>query len=212
MRGALVEGIFAAAAADFDSRERDIGALEIECDAGASGGGEDAAPVGIGAGEGGFYQRRIRDGARDLLAARSVGAPRTSISITCCAPSPSSTICKREGHADEFQRGAEIFPVVICASLILRAPDAPLASSVTVSLVEVSPSTVMELKVRVDHGAQRARKQRGRNVGVGGEKAEHGGHIGLNHPRAFGAAEDANLFAVDAAFRGGPLWDACPWS
>src|SRR3984885_16132138 len=53
MCGAFVEGIFLAAAADFDSGGGNLGALEIEGDTGAAGGCEDPAPVGIGAGDGG---------------------------------------------------------------------------------------------------------------------------------------------------------------
>src|SRR5580704_17666366 len=49
MRGAFVEGIFAALAEDFYACERNIRALEIEGDTGAAGGCQDAAPVGIGA-------------------------------------------------------------------------------------------------------------------------------------------------------------------
>ena len=54
---ALVEGMFAAATADGDACEIDVHALEIEFHAGASGGGEDASPVRVGAGESGLYQR-----------------------------------------------------------------------------------------------------------------------------------------------------------
>ena len=39
----------------------------IEGDSGASGGGEQAAPVGVGRGPGGFAERRVGDGAGDGL-------------------------------------------------------------------------------------------------------------------------------------------------
>src|SRR5580693_5679309 len=74
MCGAFVEGVFLAAAANFYPGEGNIGALEIEGDTGAAGGGQDAAPVGIGAGDGGFYQWRIRDGERDLLCGAIAGS------------------------------------------------------------------------------------------------------------------------------------------
>src|SRR5271168_5244760 len=59
--------MFAAAAANCDSSEADVSALEVECDAGAAGGCEDAPPVWVSSGESGFYQRGIRDGARDFV-------------------------------------------------------------------------------------------------------------------------------------------------
>ena len=82
VNGALVERMLAATAADRNARDPNVHALGIEFHAGAAGGGEDAAPVRIGAGERRLHQRRIRNRARDRSAARSDGAPRTSISIT----------------------------------------------------------------------------------------------------------------------------------
>ena len=35
------------------------------------------------------------------------------------------------------------------------------------------------------------------NGGIGGYEAEHGGHVGVNHPRALGHAADVNLGAAD---------------
>ena len=51
VNGALIEIVFAAAAANGDACDPDVGALPIEFDAGATGGSEDAAPVRVGAGE-----------------------------------------------------------------------------------------------------------------------------------------------------------------
>ena len=109
-----------------------------------------------------------------------------------------------ERLADEFQRRAEFFPIVICVCDFARAGcavgqqrDGVVGGGVAVHGDGVEGS--------LDDGAQRAGEQRGGNGRVGGEKAEHGGHVGLNHSGAFGAAEDANLFAADAAFRSGPF-------
>src|SRR5712664_3268677 len=63
--GALVEIERLAAPQDGDARHLDIHARRVEENAGAPGGGEDAAPVGVAAGEGGFHQRRSRNGFRD---------------------------------------------------------------------------------------------------------------------------------------------------
>ena len=84
-----------------------IDALEIECDAGAAGGGEDAAPVGVGAGEGGLYERRIRDGARDLICgAIAWGAADFDFDHALRAFAVGDDR-EREGLADVFERGAE---------------------------------------------------------------------------------------------------------
>src|SRR5271167_2208292 len=74
-------------------------------------------------------------------------APRTSISITRCAPSPSATICR----ARERQTSSRATRKARCAEVpdfIAGASAAPLARTSTVSLVEVSPSIEMALKVR----------------------------------------------------------------
>ena len=55
----------------------------------------------------------------------------------------------------------------------------------------------MELKVELTPSATRATAS-GRNVGVGGDEAEHRRHVRLNHSRAFRAAEEADFFAPDA--------------
>src|SRR5208283_2247105 len=52
-----------AAVADEDALHTNIGLGGIESHAGITGGGKDAAPVGVGAGYGGFDQRRICDGS-----------------------------------------------------------------------------------------------------------------------------------------------------
>ena len=107
VHGALVEVVLAAAAANGDAGDPDVDALPIEFHAGAAGGGEDAAPVGIGAGEGGFHQRRIRDGARDLLGgAIGWGAAHFDFDHALRAFAIFDDR-KRERHADAFQRGAE---------------------------------------------------------------------------------------------------------
>ena len=67
MRLPLAERIFDAAAADQHSAHVNFGFVRVEFHSGASRGSQDAAPVGIGAGEHCFYQRRARDGARHLF-------------------------------------------------------------------------------------------------------------------------------------------------
>ena len=56
-----------------------------------------------------------------------------------------------------------------------------------------------------DGSAQSAIEQRGRDGRVRGDEREHRGHVRLDHSRAFGAAEQANLLPADAAFGRGPF-------
>src|SRR5207237_1302395 len=62
-----------AGAADGRALQVDIDLRGIERHAGVSGGGQDASPVGIGAGHGGFDKRRVGDRARDLGGRAVVG-------------------------------------------------------------------------------------------------------------------------------------------
>ena len=78
-----------AAAHDRDVVEVELEPVGLERDAGVAGRGQDAAPVGIGAGDGGLDQRRRRDarappGGRP----RALRAPRTSTVTTWWTPSP----------------------------------------------------------------------------------------------------------------------------
>ena len=52
-------------AADGQDAEVDIDAIGIDLSAGVADGGDEASPVGIGAGPGGFDQRRVGDGLGD---------------------------------------------------------------------------------------------------------------------------------------------------
>ena len=54
---AFVEGAGQTGAADFDVLEGDVDGSRVEVHSGVSGGGEDAAPVGIGSGNRCFYER-----------------------------------------------------------------------------------------------------------------------------------------------------------
>src|SRR5207245_4408596 len=45
------------------------------------------------------------------------------------------------------------------------------------------------------HVAQRLLQKRGRNRRIGGDKRQHRRHIGMNHPRALGAAYEMNALS-----------------
>ena len=89
---------------------------------------------------------------------------------------------------------------------------APLARASSVSFVEVSPSTVMELKVRLDRGIEGTLQQRRCDGCVGNDVSQHRRHIGMNHSRAFGAAEQADGAARKECSATPPTLAACRWS
>ena len=70
MRHALVESMFAAVAANRQIGQMDVHSIGFEFDAGAARGGDDPAPIRVGAGESRLDQRGIRDGASDLIRCR----------------------------------------------------------------------------------------------------------------------------------------------
>ena len=83
--------------------------------------------------------------ARSRAISRS-GTPATSTMNSLLAPSPSAAIAL----ARSAQRLVSVASRVLKAALpgsIAGAPEAPLASAMTVSLVDMSPSTVMVLNV-----------------------------------------------------------------
>ena len=86
-----------------------------------------------------------------------------------------------------------------------RLAARPVAKRSKVSLVEVSPSMVMALKVsstaRIERVAQRLRLDRR----IGEEKGEHGRHVGRDHAGALGDAIDGDLDAVDLGLARGEL-------
>ena len=119
MNGELVESVFAAAAANGDACDPDIDALTIEFHAGAARGGEDAAPVRIGSGEGGFHQRRIRNGPRELIGgAIGGGAAHFNFDHTLRAFAVFDD-GERERHADALESRAESFVIGSAADAIL---------------------------------------------------------------------------------------------
>ena len=76
------------------------------------------------------------------LADPSSTAPVTSIRISFCAPSPSRTTCSARSSRTSSNAAAN------SSSGPASLPAAPVANSSTVSLVEVSLSTVVQLKLR----------------------------------------------------------------
>ena len=120
----------------------------IEFHAGAAGGGENAAPVGIAAGESGLDQRRSGDGFRDSARGGfGFRAAHFDFDHALRAFAVGDDL-QRERAADFFECGGERAMRRVAGLDRCGAPAAPLARTSSVSLVEVSPSTLMELKVR----------------------------------------------------------------
>ena len=178
----------------------------IELHAGAARCRQDASPVRIGAGKHRLHQRRVRRWCAPPAPRRaSLGAPRTSISITRLAPSPSATICSASEWHTCSSAVEEALIVRRPRERSTRFPALPLARTSTVSFVEVSPSTVMALNVVGHHGRERALQKRLPNGRVGHDVREHRRHIRMDHPRALGAAQQADRFAAEPAARRRPF-------
>ena len=64
-------------------------------------------------------------------------------------------------------------------------------------MVEVSPSTVMQLNERATASRVSALQRRRRDRGVGEDEGQHRRHVRGDHPRAFGDAIDAHRPAFD---------------
>ena len=78
-----------------------------------------------------------------------------------------------------------------------RFAACPVAKTSSVSLVEVSPSMVTQLKVRSALSATSALQRRGRDRCVGEDEAQHRRHVGLDHAGALAEAVDHDIAAVD---------------
>src|SRR5215475_9326485 len=106
--GAFVEIEWLAAFQDFDSRHSDFDERWIEFDARAAGCGEDAAPVGVAAGESGFDERRSGDGLCDLFGRGfSLGSADFDFDDALGAFSVGDNLLG-ERAADAFERGGEL--------------------------------------------------------------------------------------------------------
>ena len=86
-------------------------------------------------------------------------------------------------RADLAERGRQCAPARAAAAR-------PLASTSTVSLVDVQPSTVMALNDTSTAARSAARSMLGSTDGVGGAQRQHGGHVGGQHGRALGHGAD----------------------
>ena len=78
-----------------------------------------------------------------------------------------------------------------------RASAAPVANSRQVSLVEVSPSTVMQLNVVLTCSSRSSCKRFRLDRRVGEDEAQHGRHVGRDHAGALAEAVDGDARIAD---------------
>jgi hypothetical protein len=159
------------------SRNRSIRRLVEVVDAGIADGGEDAAEVGVGREEGGLDQRRVGDGVADRLALGGVAAAFDLDGDELGGAFAVAHDGLGQFGATEVTASASRRPSALSSDSISALPAVPEAISMKESLVEVSPSTVMQLKLRSAASRTRACAARLRHGGIGGHEAEHGGHV-----------------------------------
>ena len=151
MRDLLVETDCAHATfKDHLAPDRDAQPVRVKGYAAVACGGDQPAPVGVCARPGALVERAVRDGAGDLPGVVfGLGAS----DFECDDVGDSLAVVDdlvREAGGDQLERPSISLPPL--ASVPSFTPLAPLASRSTVSLVEVSPSIEIELKLRSTAG------------------------------------------------------------
>ena len=127
------------------------------------------------------------------------------------APSPSAAIL-RARSMQTASRAARNRSASALAAVSAGAPDRPLASRKHESLVLVSPSTVIMLKVRSTARFSAVRAKAGSSAASVPMKASMVAMFGWIMPDALGHRADAHLAAADLERDRGTPWRACRWS
>ncbi len=81
----------------------------------------------------------------------------------------------------------------------------PVATSSSVSQVEVSPSTVMQLNERSTALGEQGLQDGGRDLGIGPHKGQHGRHVRGDHAGALGDAVEGDFNVADLGGAAGDL-------
>ena len=156
-----------------------------------------AAPIGVLAGDRRLDQRRIGDRQRDALGRarrswRRSRSPRPACGRPRRRARPAAPATSAPGSsASRERREPRILEVGDAPAP--RFAAAPVANSSSVSLVEVSLSTVTALK-RLADACRKQRLQHGRgDRRVGCHERQHRRHVGRDHARALGDAVDRHV-------------------
>ena len=123
--------------------------------------------------------------------------PSSTVTVmNLVAPSPSRTIiCASSCDRAITAADKAAYPALSIAST--STPEAPVAISMNESLVDVSPSMVMQLNDWSAASLTRWSSTGLRHLGVGGDKSEHGRHVGPDHAGAFGDPGQGHALAAD---------------
>ena len=147
-------------------------------------------------------------------ASARVRQPWTSTVIRCVAPFAVGGNRLGQVLADFEQRGAEVVERFAGERGRGRGRPgslgcAPLASSSTVSLVLMWPSTLMQWNDSSTASTRAAWASCLPQRGVGHHQREHRGHVGADHRGPLGHAGDARRHAADRAPPGRGAWAPC---
>ncbi len=214
--GGLVEaGGAAAVTADGQAAEPDVDAVGVDLGAGVTDGGDETAPVGIGAGPGGFDERRMGDGFGD---AKSIGIRCRSFDVQFDDVSDAFAVgddLSGERGADLGEGGGELG--VIGADGCAAGSGGEQQDGVVGGGVAVNGDAV---EADFDGLAEVGVEDGGLDGGVGEDVDEHGGvgyELRVNHAGAFGQGGDADFFtragrAGDGRTGDGRVRDGWVWN
>ena len=156
---------------------------------GVTGGGHDAAPVGVPAEDGGLEQGGTSDGPGHqpgvLLGGQALGLHDHQVGGALAVGGDAP------GHvdADVVQQGGEGGLVLLRLDGHPGGPVGKEEQGIVGGGVAVHGEHVEAL---VGGGLQQGLEDRGLHLGVGGDVAEGGGHVGVDHARALGHGPDAD--------------------
>ena len=203
--GAFVEIERLAAPQDGNARHLDVHARRVKRNARTPGGRENAAPVGVAAGEGGFHQRRSGDRFRDAARGGFILRVAHFDFDDALRAFAVSDDLQRERAANFFKRGSE-------GSMRGRPRFDRRRACFAVGENEQS---VVRRSVAIDTDRierasgdvqQRFLQKRRSNRRIRGHKREHRRHVGMDHPRTFGAAHQMNSLACHHERSGRGFW------
>src|SRR6266446_4128200 len=187
-----------------NARHFDVHQSGVKLYAGPPSGGKNAAPVRVAAREGGFHQRRSRDGFRDALRRGfRLGVAHFDFDDALRAFAVGHDL-QRERAAYIFQRGSE-------GAMRRRARFDRRCTRFTVGQYQqrVVRRSVAIHADRIEGAGRYVAKsflQEGRSdCRIRGDERQHRRHVRMDHPRAFRAAHEMDSFPRHLKRSGGGL-------